>query len=96
MSLDFLSNYYIPLVVAACLIVGYCVKKINFIPNKFIPSILAVMGAILGCVASHDVSLELIVMGAFSGLSSTGLHQLFKQLIEGEDDEDPDDPDDID
>ena len=96
MSLDFLKDYYIPLVVAACLIVGYCVKKINFIPNKFIPSILAVLGAVLGCVSSRAISLDILVMGAFSGLSSTGLHQLFKQLIEGDDEDIPDDIDDID
>lgn len=72
-----------PLVVAACLVVGYIIKKwIADVDNKFIPTILAVLGAVLGCVVTKDISVSSIVGGAFSGLASTGLHQMFTQLIE--------------
>lgn len=84
MDLGFLSEYYIPIVVAACLIIGYVIKKsLDFIPNKYIPLILAVSGAVLGCVANTSVGLEIVVYGAFSGLASTGLHQVFTRVIEG-------------
>jgi len=87
MSLDFLNEYFVPIVVAACLIVGYCIKRFDKIPNNLIPTILAVLGAVLSCINSHGISLQIVVYGAFSGLASTGLHQMFKQIIEGENNE---------
>ena len=84
MDLGFLTEYYIPVVVVACLIVGYCVKHISWleaISNDYIPTILAILGAVLGCVANSSISLEIIVYGAFSGLASTGLHQAFTRFI---------------
>ena len=69
-------------VIVACLIVGYLMKK--FIPadNKFIPTVLTVLGAVVACIM-EGISTEIIIGGALSGLLSTGLHQLFKQYIEG-------------
>ena len=84
MDLGFLTEYYIPLVLVACLIVGYCIKHIPWldkISNDYIPSILAILGAILACVANSTIDLNTIVYGAFSGLASTGLHQAFTRLI---------------
>lgn len=85
MDLEFLTEYYVPIVVVACLIVGYVIKKsLDFIPNKYIPLILAVLGAVVGCVANSSVDLNTVVYGAFSGLASTGLHQAFTRIIERE------------
>ena len=84
MDLGFLTDYYVPVVLVACLIVGYCIKhikKLDAIANEYIPSILAILGAVLCCISMSSVSLEAIVYGAFSGLASTGLHQVFKQII---------------
>lgn len=84
MDLSFLTEYYIPVVVVACLIVGYCIKHISWlekISNEYIPTILAILGAILACVANGSIDLNTIVYGAFSGLASTGLHQAFKKII---------------
>ncbi|GAB2021441.1 phage holin family protein [Pseudolactococcus yaeyamensis] len=81
--LENISEFYLPIVVIACLIVGYCLKKIVPLDNKWIPTVLAVTGAALG-VISAGLSLETVVYGALSGLASTGLHQLFTQIIEGE------------
>ena len=85
MDFGFLTEYYLPVVVAACLIVGYCIKHIDWlarISNQYIPAILAILGAILACVANSSTSLNTIVYGAFSGLASTGMHQVFKEIIE--------------
>jgi hypothetical protein len=84
MDLSFISELYIPIVLVACLIVGYCIKNIKWldrISNEYIPSILAILGAVLGCVANCSITFENIVYGALSGLSSTGMHQMFKQWI---------------
>ena len=86
MDLTFIAEYYMPMVVIACLIVGYCIKNISWlagIANEYIPTIMAVLGAVLGCV-SAGFSFESVVAGAVSGLASTGLHQAFKQIINKE------------
>lgn len=81
MDFTILTDYFVLVVLVGCLIVGYLIKSLEFIPNKFIPSILAVLGAILNAVVS-GVSVETIVYGALMGLASTGLHQAFRQFIE--------------
>lgn len=91
MTLDFLEGYYIPVVVAACLVIGYCVKHtpvLKWLDNHLIPGLLAVIGAILGCVAYQAITLENVVYGAFSGLASVGFHQIFAQWIERREEED--------
>ena len=54
---------------------------IKDVDNKYIPTVLTVLGAVAACVAAMDFNIELVVAGAVSGLASTGLHQAFKQLI---------------
>lgn len=83
MDLSFITEMYIPVIVVICLCVGYVYK--NFFPadDKFIPLILFVLGAILGCVVNNEITVDSVAAGMVSGLGSVGLHQLFKQLIEG-------------
>lgn len=80
--MEFITEYFIPIVLVACLIVGYIMK--NFLPsdNRWIPLTLAVLGAVLGCVANKSIDLDSVVAGAMSGLSAVGLHQAFKQFID--------------
>lgn len=80
-EMEFLSGMCIPIVAAFCLILGFILKKwIKDTGDKYIPTILALVGAVLGCVIQSGISVEYIVQGAFSGLASTGIHQLFKQV----------------
>lgn len=82
--MDFLQleNYFVLVVVLACLVVGYIFKKwIKDVDNKYIPTICAVLGAVLNLFVS-GMSINSFVFGAFMGLASTGLHQAFKQYIE--------------
>lgn len=90
-DMNIFNELALPLVVAACLIFGYIIKKwVKDVDNKWIPTILAVLGAIMAILIKRDVSVEIVVCGAFSGLVSTGLHQAFKQLIQGKDGSDGD------
>lgn len=78
-----LEQYLVPIIVTACLIVGYVVKTTPFfvkVANDYIPLIVTLLGAILGAVL-NGVTVEGIVYGALSGLASTGLHQVFKNFI---------------
>jgi hypothetical protein len=79
-----LTQYFVLVVMIACLVVGYIIKtSFDKIPNKYIPTILAVVGAVLNAVVS-DMSVESVVYGALMGLASTGLHQAFTRFVEGE------------
>lgn len=79
-----LTNYFVLVVMVACLVVGYIVKtSFDFVPNKYIPTILAVVGAVLNAVVS-GMSVESVVYGALMGLASTGVHQAFTRFVEGE------------
>lgn len=82
MDLNYLSEFCIPVIVGICVCVGYVIKtSIPGIPNRFIPLIMAVLGLVLNVWIAQGVDANIILAGLFSGLSSTGLHQLFKNLI---------------
>lgn len=85
MEFGFLGDYVVLVVVLICLCVGYVLR--NIIPtnkvNKFIPLIMAVLGLFLNIwMNSWGVTPEIVLGGLVSGLASTGLHQVFKKLIE--------------
>lgn len=85
MDFSVLTEYFVLVVVVACLVVGYIIKHATFfkwINNDDIPVILAIFGAVLNLVVS-GLSVESAVFGAVMGLCSTGLHQAFKRFIEG-------------
>lgn len=81
MDLEFIVDLYIPIVMVICLCVGFIMKKFLPTDNKFIPLTLAVLGAILGCVAANDIAIDHIAAGMVTGLAAVGLHQVFAQLI---------------
>ena len=83
MDLSFITENFVPVIVVACLIVGYVIKVtplFNKVANAYIPLIVAALGAILGGVM-NGIGVESIVYGAVSGLASTGLHQMFSKLF---------------
>lgn len=82
-NLQFLQDLYVPIVMVICLCVGYILKHwLKDVDNRIIPTVLTVLGAVCACVNVWDISLELIAAGAVTGLASTGLHQMFKQIVE--------------
>ena len=83
MDLKFITENFVPVIVVACVLVGYIIKAtppFAKIANNYIPLIVTVLGAILG-IFTNGMTLEAIVYGAVSGLASTGLHQVFTQLL---------------
>ena len=84
--MEFLNDYLVLIVVGICLCVGYVIK--HYIPtdkvNKFIPLSMAVLGVVLNMWLNEFAFTPGILLGGLaSGLASTGMHQLFKQFIEG-------------
>lgn len=82
--MEFLNEFMLPVVLGICLCVGYIIKKwIKDIDNKYIPTIVAVIGVIIASwINRWIITPEVILSGLISGLSSTGMHQLFKGFIE--------------
>ncbi|WP_419724599.1 phage holin family protein [Terrisporobacter petrolearius] len=86
MDLTFLNDYVVLVIVGICVCVGYVLKNsFPSLDNKCIPLIMAVLGVVLNVWIVKIISPDVILGGMFSGLASTGLHQLFVTLINKED-----------
>lgn len=83
MDLSVLTQYVSIIVVGICLCIGYVIKNsLDFIPNKYIPLIMLVLGTVINILMNLNViNAEVILTGMFSGLASTGLYEMFKNLI---------------
>ncbi len=86
MDLSFLSEFINLGILGVCLCVGYVIKtSLDFIPNKYIPLIMLILGTILGIVTNlNDLSINVVLTGMVSGLASTGMYEMFKNLLKKE------------
>lgn len=87
MSFDILGIIAVPAIAIICYLVGLGIKA-SPLDDKFIPIIVGVVGGIIGTVAyltgmpnfpANDV-ITAIAVGIVSGLASTGVNQIYKQL----------------
>lgn len=82
--MEFLENYMVLIIIGICLCVGYIIK--NIFPgdkiNKFIPLIMGALGVVINLwLNKMNFTPEILLGGLVSGLSSTGMHQAFKQFL---------------
>lgn len=88
MNLNFLTDYLVLVILGICLCVGYVIKtSIPQIKNSYIPLIMAILGVVINVWVNMTFTPEILLAGMFSGLASTGMHQLFTQLINQNKDE---------
>lgn len=83
--MEFLNEYISIVTLVVCLCVGYVLKHaiVSDKINKFIPTIVAVLGVIINVWAnSYAFTPQIVAVGMVSGLASTGMHQMVKQWIE--------------
>ena len=82
--MEFLNEYMIPTVLGICLVVGWVIKKwIPDLNNKYIPTIVTILGAFLTVwINNWSVTPEILLSGIVTGAASTGMHQLFSQYID--------------
>ena len=87
MDLSVLTQYLSIVVVGICLCIGYVIKNsLDFIPNKYIPLIMLVLGLAINLLMNlNGINAEVILTGMLSGLASTGMYEMFKNLIYKED-----------
>ena len=88
MDITFLAEFAVPIIVGICLCIGYIIK--NMIPsdgiNKYIPLIMGALGVALNVWINLGITPQILLGGLFSGLASTGMHQVFKNLINHKED----------
>ena len=82
MEISFLNNYAVPTIIGICLCTGYVIKNsLPSIKNRYIPLIMVTIGIILNIWINKSITPDILLAGMFSGLSSTGLHQTFKNIL---------------
>lgn len=75
------AQYMVPLIILFCMCIGYVIKtSLDFIENKYIPLIMVSIGIGLNIWINKQVTAEIVVAGALSGLASVGTHQTCKNL----------------
>lgn len=87
MEIEFLTNYSVPIVIGVCLCVGYIIKNLvqSSAINRYIPLIVSILGLVVNVWLNLAFTPEVLLGGLFSGLISTGMHQLLKNIINKED-----------
>ena len=80
----------IPAIATICFLIGMTVKA-SPIDDKWIPITCALFGGVLGVlsmIAMPDFSasdpVTALAVGIASGLSATGVHQVYRQLVKAE------------
>ena len=83
MEVNFLGEYVVALVVGICLCVGFILKNLVTTDkiDRWIPLVMGILGVGLNIWIQAEITPAVLLGGLFSGLASTGLHQVFKQLI---------------
>ncbi|MGL5692959.1 MAG: phage holin family protein, partial [Peptostreptococcaceae bacterium] len=83
MDLSFLQGMYVPVIVGICLCVGYVIKNsLSFIPNKYIPLIMLVLGLVINVLINHGITADVALAGMISGLGSTGMYEMFRNILD--------------
>lgn len=85
--MDFTQVSTVVAIVVITYLIGLGAKAIPQIKDNFIPIIVGIAGGILGVVGMHVIPdfpatdvLNAIAVGIVSGLSSTGVNQIYKQV----------------
>lgn len=83
--MEILSNYVVAVCMAVCLAVGYIIKhSLNFIPNKYIPLILGILGVGMNIWVNRAFTPEILLGGLASGLAATGAFEAVRNIKNGD------------
>lgn len=79
--MEFLTEYVIIVVMGICLCLGYVIKNsLDFVSNKYIPLIMAVLGVVLNVWINKAFTPEILLGGLASGLASTGAFEAVRNI----------------
>ena len=85
--MEILNQFVVVIVMGICLCIGYVIKNsLDFIPNKYIPLIMAMLGVVLNVwFNGWAFTPEILLGGLASGLASTGAFELIRNITSGKD-----------
>lgn len=84
MDIGFLLDFVNPLILGICLMLGYVFKTaFTSFPNKYIPLSALIIGVIIAILINlgKNINAEVILGGMISGLASTGLYEMLRNLL---------------
>ena len=83
MDITFLTNYINPLILGICLLVGYVIKTaVPKLPNRYIPLSALILGVVIAIIMNYPgINAEVVLGGMISGLASTGLYEMLRNLL---------------
>lgn len=82
-DLTFLTQYIDLVTLGICLCVGFALKEaFTWFQNKYIPLTMLILGTIIA-ITTHigNMDAKVILSGMISGLASTGLYEMMKNLL---------------
>lgn len=85
---DITSLINVPVLIL-CFLAGYLIKNFTGVPNKYIPLIVSISGAIVGVIVGLSKVTEInaesviisIISGGVSGLASTGSYEFIVNTL---------------
>lgn len=85
MDINFLLDYVNPIILGICLAVGYALKEaFDWFDNKYIPLSALVTGTVISILMhlGTGINAEVVLGGMISGLASTGLYEMLRNLLD--------------
>ena len=83
-DLTFLTQFIDPVILGICLLTGYVLKTaFEQFKNKYIPLAALCTGTIIAVLINWQsgINAEVVLGGMISGLASTGLYEMLRNLL---------------
>ena len=84
MDLSFLLELINPVILGICLLLGYALKEaVEKFPTRYIPLAALCCGTLLAVIMhlQSGINAQVILGGMTSGLASTGLYEMLRNLL---------------
>lgn len=86
MDINFLLDYVNLVTLGICLCIGFALKYaklFDWLGNQYIPLSMLVLGTIINVVVNWPgINAQVILGGMISGLASTGLYEMMRNLLD--------------
>lgn len=84
MNISFLLEMVNPIILGICLLLGFVLKEaFQRFPNKYIPLAALTCGTLIAVPLNWQsgINAQVILGGMISGLASTGLYEMLRNLL---------------
>lgn len=85
MDITFLLDYINLVTLGICLCVGFALKYaklFEWLGNQYIPLSMLILGTVIDILINWpEINAQVVLGGMISGLSSTGLYEMMKNLL---------------